>query len=483
VDARAGVSGRARPSSVVVFGPNDSSCATTVTLRANPQTVTRGSSVQLSLIYTRAKHITLKNSTGSVTLIDQDVLDEATPRTLTASYTLSQSERFIATATGCSNVTSFVDVGYTIPCPTINSFVASAYQITPGQAVTISWNVSNVNYPTDKVLLNGSPVSTNPDQRSSGSVTVNPTQTTTYTLQSDNGSSCPDTKSLTIIVCPQIQSFTASQTTVPFTGADVTFSWNIIGVDANSTLKLNGSPVAASGSVTQFVSATTTFTLSASGPGGCSDQRSITVTVGSAQPTPSPTATPPGTPTPTPTGTPTPTPTSCTTVTDNFYSCDAYTNSRFDAQTEVRITRSGDTVTIAISLDPNRTKNGNFTVTSNNGVVEKIGWTSDPASFRPGMILIPPDSFGIERTYTNPGLNIEVQGFMDYALDPFYGSCTFDGAQVITIDFYGNENCTNQAMGVVPDSPLLEGDKPMTTLFASLFPTIKTRCAVRTVRF
>jgi heat shock protein HslJ len=199
------------------------------------------------------------------------------------------------------------------PAPNI-SFTVSATNITAGQCVTFSWNVSNVqevyfyaqgeNWQSNGVAGQGSQVEC-------------PTQTTTYYLRVVAPDGSVQTRELTVAVtpvigAPVISQFTASPLQINV-GQCTTLQWNVEGNTTRVVLARNnaplwdGAPVRGSFQDCPPGSGQMTYTLQASGPGG-SSQAVQTVSVAAPQPTNTPvppTATPvPPTPTPVP---PTPT--------------------------------------------------------------------------------------------------------------------------------------------------------------------------------
>lgn len=159
------------------------------------------------------------------------------------------------------------------PAPLILSFTASKKSIVKGESSTLTWTTSNatsaqLSPPLTPVAVNGTRV-------------VSPTATTTYTLTAHNSVGQTAEKSLTITVQapgpPEIITFTASPSTVA-KGENTTLTWTT----KNATkvwLAPPGGNVAVNGSFTYTVTKPTTFTLTASGPGGPDAQRTLTVSV------------------------------------------------------------------------------------------------------------------------------------------------------------------------------------------------------------
>ena len=150
-------------------------------------------------------------------------------------------------------------------------FTATPSQISAGQAVTLTWKTSNA----DSANIDGIgnvPVN--------GSITVSPTQTTTYTLMARNNvNDITSTATVTVGSTSgvQLSSCTANPANIS-AGQSSTLSWTSTNADSVSISSGVG-PVAKSGSVTVSPSQTTTYTVTATG-GGSSTTCAITVTVG-----------------------------------------------------------------------------------------------------------------------------------------------------------------------------------------------------------
>lgn len=159
---------------------------------------------------------------------------------------------------------------YPIPVPTLN---ASPTSFIRGGSSTLSWSTTNVAYATS-ITLNGSPVG------SSGSTTVSPVTTTTYTLRATYswGSGGERTSSKTITVYqPPVVTLSADSNPIP-RGASTNLRWTTTG-DAST---MNITPGIGNANLSSFVSVsptvTTTYTATASGLGGVgSAQYTLTV--------------------------------------------------------------------------------------------------------------------------------------------------------------------------------------------------------------
>jgi len=155
--------------------------------------------------------------------------------------------------------------------PVINSFTADPTSIAAGESSTLSWDVSGATTVTIDQEVEG--VDLDP---STGTFTVSPNTTTTYTLTANNRAG-NSTETFTITVSPAINSFSANQTSIIY-GENSTLSWNVSGATTISMYS-EGEPsivILPNHTGTRIVSptTTTTYTLEASNEAG-----SITDTV------------------------------------------------------------------------------------------------------------------------------------------------------------------------------------------------------------
>lgn len=168
------------------------------------------------------------------------------------------------------------------------TFSASSTSIASGQSVTLTWQASNASSVTITASAGGTTRTVTNSTQASGSVTDSPTQTTVYsaTATGTSGSSTAPqmiTVNVAQAVQPQITSFTASPTSVS-AGQTTTIIWattNATSVSITPPVfnSEDGITLPTSGSANPPVNSTTTFTITATGPGGTSAPQSITVTV------------------------------------------------------------------------------------------------------------------------------------------------------------------------------------------------------------
>ena len=152
------------------------------------------------------------------------------------------------------------------------SFSASPTTVVEGSSSTLTWTVVGADAGTISIDNGISNVA------ASGSLSVSPAATTTYTI-SATGADTTNTKTATVTVIPPPPpaiTFTASPPAI-LAGGSSTLSWNVTGA---TTVSINNGigTVAASGTQSVSPAATTTYTLSATGPGG-SNTGTATVTV------------------------------------------------------------------------------------------------------------------------------------------------------------------------------------------------------------
>ena len=145
----------------------------------------------------------------------------------------------------------------------ISSFTTDLQSVSPGNPVTLSWEVDDS---LDTLILddgNGNTTDLLPlTPAGAGSTTVSPTETTTYSIRAVKGEAA-NVHAIRILAgaAPAIDSYLVSETLVS-TGTSVDLNWSVTGADS---LSLDPGAVDVSGLVTTNVTpaTTTTFTLSA----------------------------------------------------------------------------------------------------------------------------------------------------------------------------------------------------------------------------
>ena len=158
------------------------------------------------------------------------------------------------------------------PGPTINSFTATPPTITTGQSSNLAWSVTNAT----SVTISGVSGTLNP---TAGSTTVSPTVTTTYILTATNAVGST-TANVTVVVNAGVVTVTSCYATPTniMAGESATLTWATTGATAVTIAPAVGS-VALSGTYAVSPTATTNYTISATGAGGATSSCSVAVTV------------------------------------------------------------------------------------------------------------------------------------------------------------------------------------------------------------
>ncbi len=227
--------------------------AATLTASINP--ITEGFSTDLSWISTDATVASLDQGIGTVPLSGTISVSPV----VTTTYTLT-----VDGPGGFSTVSTTVTVNN---LPVISSFMAIQSTITEGSSTTLSWTTENAD--SASIDLIAEPIGV------SGTASVSPAVTTTYTLTATNPyGSRSDSVTVTVNNLPVISSFTASPN--PITeGSSTTLSWtttNAVSVNIENA----GGSQGTSGSCVVSPTEQTTYTLTAINGYG---ERSESVTV------------------------------------------------------------------------------------------------------------------------------------------------------------------------------------------------------------
>ena len=147
---------------------------------------------------------------------------------------------------------------------------ATPSTISPGQSATLAWSSVNAQ---NVVITPGIGAVAN-----SGTITVKPSETTTYTVRATGGDGPPSTCNITVTVSaavPVVASFTATPDTIN-AGQSSTLQWSVTNADSVSITSLG--TVSNSGTRSVSPTTTTTYTLTATNAAG-SVTRTATVTV------------------------------------------------------------------------------------------------------------------------------------------------------------------------------------------------------------
>ncbi len=160
---------------------------------AAPASISQGESATLSWNVSGATKVSIEPDVGSVALTGRRMV---TPTT-TTTYTLTAgNEAGTVTATARVVVTAASPAPPSPPSgvPTINIFAANPGTISSGGSSTLSWNVSNAT----SVTIDGGVGSVG----LSGSTTVSPAATTTYTLTASNAAGSVTATTQVVVTVP-----------------------------------------------------------------------------------------------------------------------------------------------------------------------------------------------------------------------------------------------------------------------------------------
>jgi hypothetical protein len=218
---------------------------------AVPTILTAGDSATLQWNVTGATTVTISPGVGNVALSGSQAVSPAG----TTTYTLTAQS---GAGTQTANVIITVNPAPTPVTPVIiNTFSVDQSMITAGQSVTLKWNVTGA-----------TAVTIDPDIGSvalSGSKTVSPAGTTTYTLTAQ-GSAGPQTADVIVTVNPApaqvvVNAFSVDPSMIDV-GQSATLQWNVTGA---TIVKIDPDigDVASSGSETVSPTETTTYVLTA----------------------------------------------------------------------------------------------------------------------------------------------------------------------------------------------------------------------------
>lgn len=235
----------------------------TVTLSVSPAIVASGQVATISWATTNATSISI---TPSILQDDQTSLD------LSGSAVITPSAKtvYTATAKGAGNATATAQATVDILAVGIT---ASPTTINAGQSATLSWTSSNAaqgGVSIDQGIGTQAP---------SGSLTVSPAATTTYTITAVNGTATATAQAT--VNAPLSVTLTANPANIT-PGQQSTLSWNSRGAATLSIDNSVGPVKAPSGNQAVSPAQTTTYTITATDSGGHSTTAATTVTVSTA---------------------------------------------------------------------------------------------------------------------------------------------------------------------------------------------------------
>jgi YVTN family beta-propeller protein len=239
------------------FAVIDPSVPPTVSLSASPTSIQSGGTSTLSWTSTNSATAEIDHNVGAVPVSGSiSVTPDAT-----TTYTITVSNTAItATATAQVSVTS--------PPPTV-TFSASPATIIVGGSSTLTWATTNAVSATIDNGVGSVPVN--------GSVSVSPTMTTTYTLTATGaGGSASVSVKVTVQEPPPTVTLFADPEYIPPNGSS-TLTWTTKNATSASIDQGIGA-VELNGSLAVSPTSGTTYTLTATGPGG-STSTSVTIKI------------------------------------------------------------------------------------------------------------------------------------------------------------------------------------------------------------
>lgn len=276
-----GAGGTASMSVTVTVNPN----APTVSLTASPNPVRAGALLTLNWTTTNTTSsstitfnppIPLAEGTTSLPLPSGSDSFFAPPNATSPLQPTTVTYTATVTGTGGTSGTGSVTVNILPPLPTV-TFNANPTAIVAGQSATLNWSVQNAASFSIDNGVGSQPVSSTGS--ATGSVMVSPATTTTYTATAVGGDGTPVTAQATVTV--GFITLTANPQSVSPNGT-TTLTWT--SPQATSVTIDNGigpvTPPAGGSITTPPLTATTTFTATATDPGGVAHSSApVTVTV------------------------------------------------------------------------------------------------------------------------------------------------------------------------------------------------------------
>ncbi len=230
-----------------------------VTFGAQPGTIQKGESANLTWTTTYANSVTIDNGIGAVPLSGSTAISP----TQTTTYTLS------ATGPG-GTTTSLATVNVTTHTPTV-AINAEPSSIYIGSSSTLTWTSTNATSATIDNGIGMVPVNS--------SLTVSPSETTTYTI-TVVGAYGTATASTTVTVSPPPPPTVniGANPAIIETGQSSILTWSSTNA-TNATIDNGIGIVPVNGSITSHPSQTTTYTITVTGLGGTATASTIVTVV------------------------------------------------------------------------------------------------------------------------------------------------------------------------------------------------------------
>lgn len=256
----------------------------TVSLTATSASITSGQSVTLNWQSSNANSVTITATAGTATR----TVTTSSQASGTVKDSPTESTTYTATATGPggSSTPATAKVTVSAASPQVTNLTVSPTAISSGQSVSIGWQTLNATSITITAEAGSTTRNLTTSSQSSGTVSDTPTANTTYTAVATGpgGSSQPLTAQVAVTSAPPtITQLTANPTSVS-AGQTTTLTWattNATSVTFNPAIPFgdDSGPLPTSGSAVVPISQTTTFALTATGPGGNAGPQTVTVTV------------------------------------------------------------------------------------------------------------------------------------------------------------------------------------------------------------
>jgi len=266
IDGHVLVAGASTTFTLVAVGPGGESepAEATLTVHERP-IVDRFVSTPPELALGAAASLGWETTNATSVVIDPPVSDEPLLVDGVAEIRPAVDTEYRMTATGPGGETSAAVTVRVFPPPTIDRFEASAEQVAPDSAVTLTWETTGAT----AVILEPPPALGLPPDRVDGSVDVRPEEDTIYVLTARGpGGEVRAQVEVTVFPPPRIVRFIAAPESVPL-GAATTLTWETENVDSvliEPDVGVADLPV--SGTIDALPAVTGNYSLTATGQGG-----------------------------------------------------------------------------------------------------------------------------------------------------------------------------------------------------------------------
>jgi RHS repeat-associated protein len=237
----------------------------TVTLSVDPASIILGNTATLTWVSTNAETATIDQGIGSV------------PTDGSITVTPSQTTTYTITVTGPGGqAQATAQVVVYIP-PTVVTISVNPQTIQVGQSATLSWSSTNAERATIDQGIGAVP--------QSGSRTIKPNQTTTYTINVQGPGGTAQASATITVTSPYPFVEISAEPAIIAKGGSAILSWTSL--NAQSAAIDNGvGTVPLTGSVTVSPVATTTYTITVSGPLGVANAQATVAVQAPVEPQP-----------------------------------------------------------------------------------------------------------------------------------------------------------------------------------------------------